>query len=99
MSPAPGHEEWTGPVADVGDPRTVRDVQTRFEGRIWRVRSEDVDFAGGTATRDLVVHPGAVAVIALWLCFHANYPITRDIYFTLAMAHVLAEIPFLLRAL
>ena len=42
---------------------------------------------------------GVVAVIALWICFYANYPITRDVYFTLAMVHVLAEVPFLLRAL
>jgi len=41
----------------------------------------------------------AAIVVALWLCFWANYPITRDIYFTLAMVHVLAEVPFLLRAL
>ncbi len=41
----------------------------------------------------------AVVVIVLWLCFYANYAITRDVYFTLAMVHVLAEVPFLLRAL
>ena len=35
----------------------------------------------------------------LWLAFLANYPVTRDVYFTLAMMHVLAEAPFLLRAL
>jgi hypothetical protein len=38
-------------------------------------------------------------VVVLWLCFWAEYPITRDVYFTLAMVHVLAEVPFLLRAL
>ena len=42
---------------------------------------------------------GAAAVIALWLCFAADYPTTRDIYFTVAVAHVLAEVPFLLRML
>jgi len=40
---------------------------------------------------------GAAAVVALWLCFLADYPTTRDVYFTVAMAHVLAEVPFLLR--
>lgn len=40
---------------------------------------------------------GACAVVALWLCFLADYPTTRDVYFTFAMAHVLAEAPFLLR--
>jgi hypothetical protein len=42
---------------------------------------------------------GAAAVLLLWACFLADYPATRDVYFTLAMVHVLAEVPFLLRAL
>lgn len=37
------------------------------------------------------------AVVALWFGFSVNYSLTRDIYFTLAIAHVLAEAPFLLR--
>jgi hypothetical protein len=41
----------------------------------------------------------AAVVVVLWICFLADYPITRDVYFTLAMVHVLAEVPFLLRAL
>ena len=39
------------------------------------------------------------AVVALWCAFAFNYSTTRDIYFTLALAHVLGEIPFLLKAL
>jgi hypothetical protein len=42
---------------------------------------------------------GGAAVLLLWLCFVADYATTRDIYFTVAMAHVLAEVPFLLRTL
>jgi hypothetical protein len=42
---------------------------------------------------------GAVVVVVLWGCFVADYPTTRDVYFTVAMLHVLAEVPFLLRAL
>jgi hypothetical protein len=42
---------------------------------------------------------GGVAVLALWIGFIADYPTTRDVYFTAAMVHVLAEVPFLLRAL
>jgi hypothetical protein len=42
---------------------------------------------------------GVVAVLVLWLGFTADYTQTRDIYFTLAIAHVLAEAPFLLRVL
>jgi hypothetical protein len=40
---------------------------------------------------------GLVAI--LWIGFVVDYPITRDVYFTVALAHVLAEVPFLLRAL
>jgi hypothetical protein len=42
---------------------------------------------------------GGVVVLVLWGCFLANYPLTRDVYFTVAVLHVLAEVPFLLRAL
>ena len=47
----------------------------------------------------VLLYAGAAAVLLLWLCFVADYPTTRDIYFTFAMAHVLAEVPFLLRTL
>lgn len=40
---------------------------------------------------------GAVVVVVLWFGFSLDYSTTRDIYFTLAIAHVLAEAPFLLR--
>lgn len=39
------------------------------------------------------------AVVVLWVCFALNYSVTRDVYFTLAMAHVLAEVPFLLKTI
>jgi hypothetical protein len=42
---------------------------------------------------------GALAVIGFWAGFLADYPRTRDVYFTVAMLHVLAEVPFLLRLL
>jgi hypothetical protein len=42
---------------------------------------------------------GLGLVALLWLGFIADYPVTRDVYFTVAVAHVLAEVPFLLRAL
>ncbi|MDX6384408.1 MAG: hypothetical protein QOK48_1981, partial [Blastocatellia bacterium] len=37
------------------------------------------------------------AVGLLWFGFSINYPAMRDVYFAVAMAHVLAEAPFLLR--
>ncbi|HYE20365.1 MAG TPA: hypothetical protein VEA69_18100 [Tepidisphaeraceae bacterium] len=40
---------------------------------------------------------GALTVLTLWGGFLADYPLTRDLYFTVAIAHVLAEVPFLLR--
>ena len=40
---------------------------------------------------------GGVMVLLLWACFLVDYPTTRDVYFTVAMLHVLAEAPFLLR--
>ncbi len=42
---------------------------------------------------------GVCAVLALWVCFTFDYTTTRDLYFTFAMAHVLAEAPFLIRLL
>lgn len=39
------------------------------------------------------------AIVVLWFGFSIDYTTTRDIYFTVAIAHVLAEAPFLLRML
>ena len=58
-------EDWVGPVCDDGTPLPVRDRRTQFEGHVWAIVSEDVDFGAAVATRDLILHPGAVAVIAL----------------------------------
>jgi hypothetical protein len=42
---------------------------------------------------------GLFAVVVLWAGFLFDYTRARDIYFALAMAHVLAEAPFLIRLL
>lgn len=42
---------------------------------------------------------GGLLVLLLWLGFSVNYAAARDIYFAVAIAHVLAEAPFLLRML
>lgn len=42
---------------------------------------------------------GVAVTMALWAGFVADYSLTRDIYFTIAILHVLAEVPFLLRLL
>ena len=68
-------------------------------GAIWKVNSIPVanhgrgfpKLIGGILIFSLFV------VAVLWLGFSMNYTATRDIYFTVAIAHVLAEAPFLLR--
>lgn len=42
---------------------------------------------------------GLLLVLALWLGFAVDYPLTRDVYFAFAIAHVLAEFPFLVKML
>jgi hypothetical protein len=42
---------------------------------------------------------GVFLVVVLWVGFSVDYATTRDIYFTVAIAHVLAEAPFLLKML
>ncbi len=46
-----------------------------------------------------VIGLGVILVTVLWAGFLADYPLTRDIYFSVAILHVLAEVPFLLRLL
>jgi hypothetical protein len=46
-----------------------------------------------------IVAIGVLMMLTLWAGFIADYPLTRDIYFTVAIAHVLAEVPFLLRTI
>jgi hypothetical protein len=53
----------------------------------------------GRFPRTALLVVGAVVVLVLWLGFAANYTDTRDLYFTIAIAHVLAEAPFLLKSL
>lgn len=58
-------EEWHGEVADAGDPLPTAGRVDQFDGRIWSVVSDEVDFGAVRAWRDVIIHPGAVAVIAL----------------------------------
>lgn len=59
-------------------------------------------FAGKNGFPKLVI--GAIAVsialvVALWSGFAVEYTTTRDVYFAFAIAHVLAEFPFLIKML
>jgi ADP-ribose pyrophosphatase len=58
-------EEWAGPVEDGGEPLPVTERTDRFAGNVWAIVSDRVDFGASTAIRDIQLHPGAVAVIAL----------------------------------
>ena len=59
-------EEWTGAVGDADAALPVLDSRERFAGRVWSVRTDTVAFGEAvTADRDVLLHPGAVAVIAL----------------------------------
>ena len=59
------------------------------------------------ARRGVAWHRGVVTflvaslavVLILWVCFWVDYTTTRTVYFTVALVHVFAEVPFLLRAL
>lgn len=42
---------------------------------------------------------GLLIVLGLWGAFLVDYPLTRDVYFTVAIGHILAEASFLLRLL
>lgn len=44
----------------------LRDSRVSFEGRVWDIRTDEVELPHGeVVTRDLVLHPGAVGIIAL----------------------------------
>lgn len=67
----------------------------------WKVANTPLgrrSFAWRGALTAFVLIGGAI-VFALWGAFLVDYPLTRDIYFTVALLHVLAEAPLLLRAL
>lgn len=59
-------ETWSGPICDEPEERPILARRAEFAGRVWSVRTDEVDFgASGSAHRDVLLHPGAVAVIAL----------------------------------
>jgi 8-oxo-dGDP phosphatase len=53
------------PLADAPHEFPVLAERLRFEGAKWSVWSEDVDIHGHVVVRDVLRHPGAVAVAAL----------------------------------
>ena len=62
--------------------------------KFWNVAKAKAGFP-----RKVLLGVGLVGVAILWVGFAAEYSQTRDLYFTIAIAHVLAEAPFLLKTL
>jgi hypothetical protein len=80
-------------------PATTRDKQK--QNRLWEVSS--VGLArhprGFPKLVGAALLLGVFVVGVLWFGFAIDYSATRDLYFTVAIAHVLAEAPFLLKML
>jgi hypothetical protein len=67
----------------------------------WRPRSLPITVVSSTAkklVRSVLLFSSFAAAI-IWLCFAVDFNVAREWYFLLAMIHVLAEIPFLIRFL
>ena len=59
-------EMWSGAVADASDDSyPIIERTEEFEGRVWSVVRDRVGFGHHEATRDVIIHPGAVAIIAV----------------------------------
>lgn len=74
---------------------------SRQRNPIWKVKSVPLAShpRGFPKLVGAVLSLGVFAVVVLWLGFSIDYATTRDIYFTVAIAHVVAEAPFLLKTL
>jgi hypothetical protein len=68
-------------------------------GAVWKVRTIPLARRRGGFPKLIaaVLIFGLFVVALLWFGFSVNYPAMRDVYFAVAVAHVLAEAPFLLR--
>lgn len=55
----------TGPLVDVIEPAELLDSELVFAGKVWDIRRERFRFGGEELTRELLDHPGAVAVLAI----------------------------------
>ncbi len=56
---------WSGTVKDSLEPATLFDTETVHVGGKWKVNVETIDIAGQRVKRDIVIHPGAVAILVL----------------------------------
>jgi 8-oxo-dGTP pyrophosphatase MutT (NUDIX family) len=54
-----------GPLSDVPEHAQVLEHDTIHRGKIWDVARERFDYHGTSITREIIDHPGAVAILAL----------------------------------
>lgn len=80
-------------------PLLARPNTTNERRRLWDMNTIPLvqHPRGFPKTMTLLLCVGLLLVLVLWAGFSIDYATTRDIYFTIAMAHVMAEAPFLLR--
>jgi len=64
VTPAEREALLTGPLVDLRDPAEVVASARVYEGRVWDVRRDRIEFGGTQIERDFVDHTGAVAVLA-----------------------------------
>ena len=83
---APSEASGDGAIRDVPSPRTVLERDVVFSGRVWDVVTEHVRLSDGVAVRDVIRHPGAVAVVAyrepgevLLVCQY-RHPVAREMW-------------------
>lgn len=73
-------------IADQVAPRHVASTTTPFAGRVWSVDSDVIALNDGEATRDVVRHPGAVAVMVedsqqrIYLVRQYRHPVRRELW-------------------
>jgi len=58
-------ENWDGPLADSPAPAPIVGTRSDFDGHVWSVRTDMVEINDVTVSRDILIHPGAVVVIAV----------------------------------
>jgi 8-oxo-dGDP phosphatase len=56
---------WVGPIRDEPAKLDVRSSVIKYRGPIWNVRKDEIVIGDQLVERDVITHPGAVAVAAL----------------------------------
>ena len=88
-------------IVPLAKPRDSEKPLPRKRQAFWRVQAVPVARhpRGFPRLIAIALGLGVFFVLMLWFGFSVDYETTRDVYFTVAIAHVLAEAPFLLKML